>query len=395
MHKKLKIALVVSHPIQHFCPQYVSFAKNEKIDFKVFFGSALGYIKYTDKNFGKEISWGNLNLDQFDHVFMNGEKAIPSDKNLDASTLESELQAYKPDLIVIYGYFQKMQRRAHCWAIKNNIKLAYISDSELRHKRNRLKELVKYFYIQNYFRGIRYFLSVGNANEDFYRHYGVSTNRFIRMHFPIDVIQYQKSFAGKDLLRKKIRSQYGIGENEIVLAVVGKLISWKNQDHIMDAMQILEAEGINANLFILGSGQMLEVWQQKALSLRKSKVFFPGFVNIEDLPAYYAGADIYVHPASVEPHSIAVSEAVYMGCPVVISDTCGSYGHDDDVQEGKNGYTYPFGDMQQLAQKIRLLADDISMRKKFAEHSHQIAVQFQQQAHQLVLDELISKASSG
>jgi hypothetical protein len=62
---KNKIALVVSHPIQHFCPQYVSFAKNKHVDFKVFFGSMLGYKKYYDLNFKKEISWSDLRIEDF------------------------------------------------------------------------------------------------------------------------------------------------------------------------------------------------------------------------------------------------------------------------------------------------------------------------------------------
>ena len=70
MVNKHKIGIVVSHPIQHFCPQYVSFAENRNIHLKVFFGSALGHKKYTDKNFKQEIAWGNLHLDKFDHVFL-------------------------------------------------------------------------------------------------------------------------------------------------------------------------------------------------------------------------------------------------------------------------------------------------------------------------------------
>ena len=65
MQPELRVAIVVSHPIQHFCPQYVSFAKNKNIELKVFFASALGYKKYADANFKKEISWGNLQLEKF------------------------------------------------------------------------------------------------------------------------------------------------------------------------------------------------------------------------------------------------------------------------------------------------------------------------------------------
>jgi glycosyltransferase involved in cell wall biosynthesis len=188
-----------------------------------------------------------------------------------------------------------------------------------------------------------------------------------------------------------MRQDHGIDEASIVLSVVGKLAPWKNQDHIIDAMKKLEARGICLHLFILGSGQMMEAWQIKAKELSKSKVHFPGFVNINELPAYYANTDIYVHPASVEPHSIAISEAIYMGCPVIISDRCGSYGINDDVQEKRNGYVYSYGDIEQLAAAIEMLSENEQLKNSYGQYSHQIAVQFQNIAHRHTLQELVNK----
>jgi glycosyltransferase involved in cell wall biosynthesis len=386
-----RIAIVVSHPIQHFCPQYVSFSKNEEVGLKVFFASALGHKKYLDPNFKTEVSWGNLHLDKFEHTFLNGEKILPSGKDLDAPNLAEALGGFKPDLIIIYGYFQKLQRRAHQWASTNGVKLAYISDSELRHRRSRWKEMVKYFYIKRFFSKIDYFLSVGDANEEFYKYYGVSQSKIIRMNFPIDLIEYEKSFSEWRILRNKIREQYKIEKESHVLAVVGKLVQWKNQDHIIDAMKLLEEEGVYLHLFVLGSGEMLEPWINKSTILKISKVHFTGFVDIAELPSYYAAVDIYVHPASTEPHSIAISEAIYMGCPVIISDRCGSHGQSDDVQDGKNGYIFGFGNIRELATKIKSLINDVETRKKFGEYSHKISAASQQRAHQLVLNELINQ----
>ncbi len=390
---KNKIAVVVSHPIQHFCPQYASFSENKGVDVKVFFGSALGLKKYIDPNFKTEISWSNLYLDQFNHIFLNGKKVIPSNSNLDALTLEKELSEFNPQIVIIYGYFQKLQRRAHRWATTKKRKLAYISDSELRHKRNPFKELFKYFFIKRYFSQINYFLSVGDANEIFYRKYGLKNDRLIRMHFPIDLNLYEKSFIKRDLLRRKIREQHDIKENEIVVSVVGKLVQWKNQDHIIKAMKLLENQGKYMHLFIVGSGEMMESWKKIAIELKYSKVYFTGFVKTEELPNYYAASDLYVHPASVEPHSIAVSEAIYMGCPIIISDRCGSYGPNDDVQEGKNGFVYSFGNINQLSQKMAVLAINSDLRKSFGIYSHQISKSFQLCSHYEMLKELSSKLS--
>lgn len=391
MQNKIKIAIIISHPIQHFCPQYVSFSENKNIELKVFFGSTLGFKKYIDVNFKQEISWSNLNLDKFNHVFLNGEAMLQSDKNLDAPTLELELDKFEPQILIINGYFQKLQRRARKWGIKNKVHIAFIADSELKHTRSSLKEVLKKIYLRWYFSKINSFLSVGNANEAYYKNYGVSNDKLLRMHFPIDLKQYSACYLNKKILRSEIRNQHNINQDELVLLVVGKLVAWKNQDHIIDAMALLEKEGFYLNLFILGSGDMKEAWQQKAAQLNKSKVHFSGFVNIEGLPAYYAATDIYVHPASLEPHSIAISEAIMMACPIIVSDRCGSYGETDDVQEGKNGYVYEFGNLPQLANKIKMLAQDIDKLKQFGEYSHKIAAGFQNIAHYTIVDKLIKK----
>jgi glycosyltransferase involved in cell wall biosynthesis len=391
MRDKLRIAIVVSHPIQHFCPQYVSFANHPGVQCKVFFGSALGLKKYADPNFKREISWGNLQLDRFDHVLLNGEEVLQADKKLDALSLDAELEKYQPELIIIYGYFQRLQQRAHKWARKHGIGLAYISDSEKRQSRSRWKQLLKYPIVRLYFSPIKFFLSVGDANETFYRSYGVSDSKIIRMHFPIDIHSYERNYREKDMLRERIRQQYHISNDEIVTAVVGKLVSWKNQDHIIEAMMLLEQQGVYLHLFVIGSGDQQEAWQQKATVLKHSKVHFTGFVNIEELPAYYAAADFYTHPASIEPHSIAISEAIYMGCPVIISDRCGSYGQHDDVQEGKNGFVYPFGNITALADVITRLCSNGTLRVSMGEYSHQLSVAFQQRSHHEVLNDLIEQ----
>lgn len=386
-----KVAILVSHPIQHFCPQYASFATKENVELKVFFASALGLKKYFDPNFRKEITWSNLYLDEFQHLFLNGEKVLPSNSKLDAKSLSIELTKYRPDVLVVYGYFQKLQRRAWRWAARNNTKLAYISDSELRSKRKNLLNWGKSLFLKFYFSKIDFFLTVGNANEEYYSAHGVPGRKMLRMHFPIDIRTYLSSYENRAELRQNVRLRFEIQQDSVVLAMVGKLVPWKNQNHIIDAMLLLEEKGVCCELFVIGSGEMMDGWRTLAMKLKKSRVHFTGFVNSQELPSYYAATDIYVHTAGVEPHSIAISEAIFMGCPVIISDRCGSYGHSDDVQEGKNGFVYRFGDIEQLAKKIEELSVNSELRKVFSDHSHIIARSFQMRSHHQVLADLVAE----
>ena len=384
-----RIAIIISHPIQHFCPQYASFTALNIADIKVFFASSLGLKNYFDPGFGKQVSWGNLYLDKFKHEFLNGDAVISPDKNIDAPNLEEKLDAYKPDILIIYGYSQKLQRRAHRWGVRHKVKLAYISDSENRQKRNPLKKWLKYPLVRYFFAPIDYFLTVGNANEELYRSYGVPDRKLIRMHFPIDRLTYQRCFPERAQLRDALRKKYGIPADELVMSVVGKLVPWKSQQDIIEALRLLEKDGSVYHLFLIGSGSMEAEWKELAATLVHSKVYFTGFVDPVDLPGYYASSDIYVHPSLVEPHSLSISEAIYMGCPVVLSDTCGSYGDADDVRPGINGFVFEHGNISELADKISALKD-ASLRRSFGTRSHEQAERYQQVSHEEVLNKLLN-----
>ncbi|MBC7846290.1 MAG: glycosyltransferase family 4 protein [Flavobacterium sp.] len=390
-NNNLNIAIVVSHPIQHFCPQYISLSKFPNANVKVFFASMLGYKRYFDENFGNEIVWNNLRIDEFKHVFMNEDKVLPGDKNLEAPTLEYELEAFQPDAIITYGYFQKFQRACHKWANSKGVPLVYITDAENRQHREWYKNFVKFFALRWYFKKIDYFFTVGNANEDYYKLYGVNPKSFIRMHYPIDIEVYNKIFEEKEFHRKTIREKFGIPQDTFVISVVGKLVEWKNQSHLIDLLDNLESKGKKAHVIILGTGTTLEELKTKAAKLKSNVVHFAGFVDPIDLPKYYAASDLYLHPARIEPHSLAISEAIFMGLPVVLSDKCGSYGENDDVQEGKNGYVYPFGNIEEMSTKVTKLMEEKVLHKKFSNYSVKISRVFQKRAHSKCLEDLIKR----
>ena len=388
---KKRLAIVVSHPIQHFCPQYASLAKHPALQVKVFFASALGMKKYIDPAFNREISWSNLQLDQFEHEFLNGELVLPANSELDCVLLPESLDKFEPDIVIVYGYFQKFSRRAKDWAIAKKVKLANISDSERKQKRKLWKELAKYFYVRYYFSQIDYFLTVGDANEAYYRYYGVPVRKLIRMRFPIDVRFYEMAFAKKAALANEVKSQYGLHAGHKVLSVVGKMLFSKRQGDIIDAMILLEKRNVFLDLLMVGSGEMETAWKIKAKLLEKSRVFFTGFISPDLLPSYYAASDIYVHPAAADAHSLAISEALYMGCPVIVSDLCGSYGPTDDVQEGRSGFVFQCGNIGDLCEKIEWMLRDDQKRLDMGEYGHQLGVTFQRGAHGEFADELIAR----
>jgi glycosyltransferase involved in cell wall biosynthesis len=345
-----------------------------------------------DKNFNQEIKWNNLYLDNFKHKFLNSEKTIAINSNLDAPDLDENLNLFNPDIVIIYGYWQKIQKKTYNWVLKNNKKIAYISDTELKRKSNYLIDLLKSIYLKYFFSKINYFLVVGDSNTHFYKSHGVNDKKLIYSPFPIDLLHFKKKKLNYLIIRNRIRKMYSVKDDEILLSMVGKAVKWKRPIDAINLLLALEQKSTTKFcLIIIGSGPQLEELKIASKDLKKNRVIFPGFVIPEDLPDYYAATDIYIHTAELEPHSLAISEAIYMNCPIILSDRCGSYGLSDDVQLGVNGEIYECGNIENLTSLILKLVSNPILLKNFSENSGRIGEYKQEQAHYRSISTLIHK----
>jgi len=369
---------------------YASWAAINGVDLKVYFGSNIGAVKYVDPNFGKEIKWNNLYLDKFIHTFLNGENQLPIDRNLDSMKLASELSDFNPDLLIHYGYSNKLSNRAFFWALKNKVKIGYISDSEFRHNPPLWRKVLKIPFLFFYFQRINYFFSVGDSNEDYYRFYGVRNSKIRRMHFSIDIDTFELAYNNREFLRDDFRSKFDIPNGDIVISVVGKLISGKNQGDLVRLLAQLEGSirDVRFHLLIAGSGLLESELKSLADKLTVNKVHFLGFVNPSELTLVYLASDVYIHPSKRDAHPLTVSEAVYMGCPVIVSNTTGSWGPNDDVQAGKNGFVYECTNIDQLEMMISRIIDE-DLFEQFSCHSRTIGKVFQNISHQQMIMNLV------
>ena len=69
---------------------------------------------------------------------------------------------------------------------------------------------------------------------------------------------------------------------------------------------------------------------------------FLGFLDREELPAFYSALDVFAFPSPVETQGIVALEANACGTPVVGVD---SGALEDTVDDDATGYVYPKGDM--------------------------------------------------
>jgi L-malate glycosyltransferase len=94
------------------------------------------------------------------------------------------------------------------------------------------------------------------------------------------------------------------------------------------------------------AGLLRHIFEQGGVS---HQAHFPGQINQAELPHYYRSADLYVSASHSDGTSISLLEALASGTPALVSDIPGNR---EWVQPGLQGWWFPDGDPQGLAQGI-------------------------------------------
>lgn len=374
----IRVAVVVSQPIQHFCPFYRYIAASGQVTLKVYFASSAGLQPFFDRDFGQSIQWQADLVEGFDHEFLTDGHSAANSKELSSiQRLPMALAAFNPDAVVVYGYAQPISRAAIRWTKRWQKKLIYISDSELRTRRAWWKIALKRAVLPKIFSKVDAFLTVGDSNESYYAHYGVGRDRLFRSPFPVDLNRLHAALQDKEKLRREIRIRYSLPDDALVALTVGKLTPRKRTVDAVKAVCSLWKSETPRKTFLLaaGDGALKEMCENVAKAVCSDAIRFAGFVPVTDLPAYYVSADMLLHPSSEDPHPLAISEAVTCGLPCIVSDRVGSVGPSDDVRPGVNGWEHAVGDYSSLASRIRLLASSPELLRAMSGESLRIGQQ--------------------
>lgn len=172
-----------------------------------------------------------------------------------------------------------------------------------------------------------------------------------------------------------------IREEVQTVGIVGRLTSWKGQHVFLDAFaRAFPEPPVRAR--VVGSAMFGEEGYERSLHQQAARlgitdrVDFIGFV--EDVFAELERLDILVH-ASVLPDTLGISvlEGLAAGVPVVCSNAGGVAEY---VIDGSNAVLHPPGDAAVLADGLRRLADDVSLRKRLADAGRGTARRFTAEA---------------
>ena len=147
--------------------------------------------------------------------------------------------------------------------------------------------------------------------------------------------------------------QYQDGKTNILF--VGRLERRKGLKHLLEAYARIKWDRPNTRLLVVGPGNPDRDSQQILSSRALQDVVFAGRVSDEDLPRYYATADICCSPATgSESFGYVLLEAMASSKPVIASNIDG---YNAIIEHGRQGLLFPRKDSDALAASLVQLID--------------------------------------
>lgn len=139
------------------------------------------------------------------------------------------------------------------------------------------------------------------------------------------------------------------GCNQMVL-FAGRMVKQKRLSDLLHAAARVLREAAGVCFVLVGEGKELSHAKVVCSKLGlKDKVMFPGNVPYDEMPAYFAAADVFLLSSGYEATPRVLMESVAAGLPIVAADVSGA---SDLVAEGQNGHIVPVRRPEELAKRL-------------------------------------------
>lgn len=357
---KYRVLVVASHPVQYSVPFLRLMAQHPELELQVAYLSLQGAKAGYDKGFGVEVAWDIPLLDGYKWLELPNKSPNPRLNDfwgLINPQLWDVIKSGNFDVIMCYtGYAYASFWIAVAACKKFKVPLIFGTDSSnIKPRTGGWKVKLKQVILPKLFNLADVIIVGSTPGKNLLQSIGIEEKKVFITPFIVnnDWWLEQASTIDKALVRK----EWDIPADALVTLYVAKLQPWKRPQDLLQAFAKLEQK--NTYLIYAGDGILKQDLENQAQQLGIiNRVKFLGFINQSQLPFVYCGADVLVLPSEYEPFGVVVNEAMLCGCVVITSDRVGA--HYDLIREGENGFVYPCGDTESLANILNQVFADSS-----------------------------------
>lgn len=189
--------------------------------------------------------------------------------------------------------------------------------------------------------------------EDIIKRYGEQAHEISVISHPVPVLPNAEKSYAQSLTLDPMRD----------LILVGRFANAKNQDAALDVLKLVLEQIPDARLHFYGAGgdeeKIKKRVQDEGLA---DSVLFHGFVPA--MKPVFQSAALLLMTSKHEGFPLVLQEALSLGLPAVAFDC--RYGPSEMIEDGKNGYLIPPGDIEVAAAACVKILKDPTLRKQLS-----------------------------
>jgi len=279
----------------------------------------------------------------------------------------SALEQTNPDVVAVNGWNNFGSLIAANCCLRRGIPMVVMSESSRQDEpRTWWKEAIKRRIVGLYSAA----LVGGQRHVEYLVDLGMPPKRVFTGYDVVDNDYFGRRTA-------EIRNKRGLPENYFLASA--RFIEKKNLSTLIEAYAEYRrrseiAAKVPWDLVVLGDGPLRETLNSQLSTLDLNEhVHLPGFKPYDELPLYYALANVFVHASTTEQWGLVVNEAIASGLPVIVSQRCGCV---PELVQG-NGVTFdPTNEHELTARLLEMASLSDEERKRLGDNSYRIAANF-------------------
>ncbi|MFY7943415.1 MAG: glycosyltransferase [Crocinitomicaceae bacterium] len=170
-----------------------------------------------------------------------------------------------------------------------------------------------------------------------------------------------------EMKRQKTRDKFNLTDDQIAVAIIGRLAPIKNHKLFLDSIEIVNQQTTKKPVFfIVGDGETRKDIEKHIEQIKTNQTIDIRLTSwIHDIKTFNAGMDIICLTSSNEGTPVSLIEAQACNIPVISTDVGGVK---DIVNENETGFVVPKNNPEKFAEKLLELIEDEKKREKMSQN---------------------------